>query len=115
MPYSYQRFGIDCEVQNYELDSETRDGPIERQRQLVDATRQTEWSTIRLNLELQIPSDVIQTVFAETERDDHRQHSLSSLVAKIRIFARAKRSQPIPSSAVILLVPLFRGAVFGTG
>ena len=70
MPYSYQRFGIDCEVQNYELDSETRDGPIERQRQLVDATRRTEWSTIRLNLELQIPSDVIQTVFAETERDD---------------------------------------------
>lgn len=70
MPYSYRRFGIDCEIRNYELDGETRDGPIERQRQLVDATRQTEWETIRLNLELQISADVVEAVFPEAEHDE---------------------------------------------
>lgn len=70
MPYRYKRFGIDCEVREYELDDETHDGSIERQRQLVDVTDQTEWDTIRLNLDLRVSADVIETVFPEAEHDD---------------------------------------------
>ena len=69
MPYRYRRFGIDCDVESYELDGDTHEGPIERQRQLVDATRQSDWETIRLNLGLQVPTATIETVFAEREHD----------------------------------------------
>jgi hypothetical protein len=67
MPYRYRRFGIDCDVTSYELDGEICDGPIERQRQLVDATRRTDWENICLNLDLHVPSEVLEAVFPERE------------------------------------------------
>ena len=70
MPYRYRRSGIDCEIRDYELDGEAYDGPIERQRQFVDVTRKPDWDSIRLNLELDVPTKVVKAVVPDAEHDD---------------------------------------------